>query len=152
MVLKSWIRWRVNTRIHWKSTLQILWTQYYYSYTNTIQKYTTPKIRKRTSIHKPSRYNRYVGQKGTRYVQAIVGSILYYSKAIEHPMLLALNKISREQATSTSNISIKLDNLLHYTSKFINTVLHIKASRMVVHVNSDVPYLALPNTKSRMAG
>ncbi len=91
-------------------------------------------------------------KKGTTRVQAIVGSILYYARAIEHPMLPSLNEISREQAKPTSKTSIKIDNLLHYAATFPDAVIQINASDMIMHVDSDAAYLVLPNAKSRIAG
>ena len=86
-------------------------------------------------------------KKGTTCVQEIVGSILYCSRAIEYPMLPALNKLLREQAKPTSKTLIKLDSLLHYTATFPDTLLCIKSSNTIIYVGSDTVYMVLPNSK-----
>ena len=87
-----------------------------------------------TTIHRPSIHNIPTGEKGTTHVQAVIVSIL----------------LSREQAKSASIISIKLDNLLRYESKFPDTIPQIKASGMIMHINSNTAYLVSPNARSRI--
>ena len=89
---------------------------------------------------------------GTHYVQSVVGSLLYYGRAIEHPLLVGLNEISVDQASPTQKIKQKCQRLLDYAATYPDAVIRFYASDMILHVESDAAYLVLPNAKSRIGG
>ena len=85
-------------------------------------------------------------------VQQIVGSLLYYARAIESPILPALNEISHRQASPTANTLNKCKMLLDYCASHPNGKVRYKASQMILNVDTDAAYLVLPGAKSRIAG
>ena len=85
-------------------------------------------------------------------VQQITGSLLYYARAIESPILPALNEISHRQASPTANTLSKCKMLLDYCATHPNGKVRFKASDMVLNVDTDAAYLVLPGAKSRIAG
>ena len=89
---------------------------------------------------------------GTKFIQRGVGSFLYYGRAIDNPMLVALNDIGSQQSAPTENTRKEMEWLLDYAATYPNPKLRFYASDMVLHVDSDVAYLVLPNSKSCYAG
>ena len=85
-------------------------------------------------------------------IQAVVGSLLYYARAIDGSLLPALNEISASQANPTVQTEQKLDNLLASAKTHRNTSLRFHASDMSLHIDSDAAYLVMPNARSRFAG
>ena len=120
--------------------------------TTTPFKIPRPTYGKQTQMAKPPDTSTKLSPKDTTRVQAIVGSILYYARAIEHPALPALNELGHEQNKPTITTNEKLHHLLHYVASFPDATLRIFASDMVLHVDSDAAYLVLPGAKIRIAG
>ena len=85
-------------------------------------------------------------------VQKVVGTFLYYARAVDNTILPALNEIATNQAKPTKNTVDKLNMLKDYLSTYPNAVIRFYASDMVLHVESDAAYLVLPKARSRMAG
>ena len=93
-----------------------------------------------------------LNSKDTNYIQRGVGAYLYYGRAIEHPMLVALNEIGHAQSKPTENTMKALKKLLDYAATRPNAKIRFYASDMILHTDSDAAYLVLPNAKSRAAG
>jgi hypothetical protein len=89
---------------------------------------------------------------GTQRVQAINGTLLYYARAVYPTMLPALNEISSQQASPTSDTIKKCNQLLDYAATYPNAVIRYHASQMVLHVDTDAAYLVLPHARSHIAG
>ena len=87
-----------------------------------------------------------------RRIQQIVGSFLYYARAIDSTILPALSKISTLQAHPTEATKKKTLMLLDYLASNPNAKLRYYASDMILHVDSDAAYLVAPHAKSRVAG
>ena len=84
-------------------------------------------------------------------LQSCTGSLLFYSRAVDPCMLVALNEIATQQAKPTEATRNKLCHLLDYVAKHPNAVIRYHKSDMVLHVDSDAAYLVLPEARSRMA-
>lgn len=91
-------------------------------------------------------------KQGTKYVQSATGAALYYGRAIEHAILVALNDIGLEQAHPTQKTRKKVDRMLDFLATYPNGKIRYYASDMILHAESDAAYLVLPNAKSRIAG
>ena len=87
-----------------------------------------------------------------KMVQQISGNLLYYARAIESPILPALNEIAHRQATPTQNTLDKCKMLLHFCASHPNASIRYTASDMILHIDTDASYLVLPGAKSRIAG
>ena len=87
-----------------------------------------------------------------RECKSVVGSFLYYARAIDNTILPALNEISFMQATPTENTNKKIQMLLDYLYNFKNAKIRFYRSDMQLHVDSDVAYLVAPKAKNRIAG
>jgi hypothetical protein len=88
----------------------------------------------------------------TTTIQQIVGSLLYYARAIDYTLLPALNTISQSQAKPTENTKKECQILLDYCATYPNVMLRYQASDMVLTIDSDAAYLVAPSAKSRVAG
>ena len=86
------------------------------------------------------------------YIQQVVGSLLYYARALDNTILPALNDISTQQSKPTENSLKKCKRLLDYVSTYDNTFLRYHKSNMILTVDSDAAYLVAPGAKSRIAG
>ena len=88
----------------------------------------------------------------TRIVQSVVGSLLYYARAIDCTMLPALNELSKSQAIQNrpplTNASNALIMQIH-TETLASDTEQVARSRTW---KPDAAYLVLPKAKSRVAG
>ena len=89
---------------------------------------------------------------GTKYIQGVNSTFLYYGQAIDSSILPAVNEIGTMQATPTASTTKKVEWLMDYAATHPNTAIRFHASDMILHGSSDVAYLVLPKARSRMAG
>ena len=72
-----------------------------------------------------------------RYLQSIVGSLLYYGRTIGYSILPALNDISKEQSKPTVSTLNRAKRVLDYVATFPTAHLRFHASDMTLYVDSD---------------
>ena len=87
-----------------------------------------------------------------REVQEIVGSFLYYARAIDYTMLPAVNSISSEMASPTQSLLPVVDRLLAYASTYPDNKLVFHASDMILEVQSDASYHSRSKGRSVAGG
>ena len=85
-------------------------------------------------------------------LQSTVGSLLFYSRAVDPSMLPGLNEISTQQAAPSTTTASKVTQLLDYVSTHSDAAIRFHASGMCLHVDTDAAYLVLPRARSRIAG
>ena len=85
-------------------------------------------------------------------IQQIVGSLLYYARAVDPTILVALNAVSTQQAHATETTLQKVYQLLDFVATYPNAILVYTPSAMILKVHSDASYLSEPKAKSRFAG
>ena len=91
-------------------------------------------------------------EKETKFVQSVVGSLLYHGRALDASILPALNTISSQQNSPTAKVKEKCLRLLDYIATYPNPILRFYASDMILTAESDAAYLVLPKARSRAAG
>ena len=79
-----------------------------------------------------------------RYLQSIIGTLLYYGRALEYSILPALNDVARDQARPTVSTMTKVKRILDYVATHPNVFIRYCASDMVLHVENDAAYLVAP--------
>ncbi len=84
-------------------------------------------------------------------LQSIVGSLLYYSRAVDPSMLPGLNGISTQQADPTINTQSKVNDLLDYVATHSNAAIRFHVCNMCLYIDSDTAFLVLPKARSRLA-
>ena len=90
--------------------------------------------------------------KGTKRIQSIVGSLLYYARAIDSTLLPSLNSIGAQQSAPTAATHQRCKCLLDYVATYPNVFIRYHASDMVLTIDSDAAYLVEPKARSRIAG
>ena len=75
-------------------------------------------------------------------VQKIVGSILYYARAVDMTVLMALCTIASEQTKGMERTLEKEYKVLDYLATHPNAVVQFPASDMVMNIHSDSSYLS----------
>ena len=86
------------------------------------------------------------------FVQQVLGTFLYYARAVDSTMLVALSAIASEQAKPTTNTLAKVMHFLDYASSQDEAILTYRASDMVLAVHSDASYLSESEARSRAGG
>ena len=85
-------------------------------------------------------------------MQQIVGTILYYSIAVDPTMLTALGSIAAQQAKGIEKTYIDILWLLNYATTHHNAKIRYTASDMILHIHSNAFYLSKPRACSRAGG
>ena len=90
--------------------------------------------------------------KGKLFIQQVTGTFLYYARAVDATMLMALSTIASDQASPTERTMKKTLKFLDYVASHPDAVLTYNASSMVLNVHSDASYLVEPKARSRGGG
>jgi hypothetical protein len=86
--------------------------------------------------------------KEIKRIQDIVGTLLYYARAVDPTLLAALSAIATCQSNSTWAVADVCHKLLNYIATHPNAGIRYKACGMVLSVHTDVSYLSKPGGKS----
>ena len=81
---------------------------------------------------------------GIKRVQKIVGSILYYARAVDMTVLMALSSIAMEQTKATDWTLERCMQLLDYLASNNPAKVRFHASDMIMNIHSDASYLSAP--------
>ena len=90
--------------------------------------------------------------KETKWVQSVIGSFLYYCRALDSTIATTLNDLARQQSKPTENTRNKCHRLMDYLATYPNSFIRYHASDMVLTIDSDASYLVLPGARSCIAG
>ncbi len=74
-------------------------------------------------------------------IQEIVGSLLYYTRAVNNKLLVALSAIAARQAKSTVATEQAAHLLLDYVATYPNNGIVYRASNMILCAHSDAGFL-----------
>jgi hypothetical protein len=85
-------------------------------------------------------------------LQEIVGSMLYYARAVDPTMLTTTNNIASQQALPTQAVKAQAIKLLQYAAAYPNNAIVYKKSKMHVILQVDASYLSRSNARSVAGG
>jgi hypothetical protein len=85
-------------------------------------------------------------------IQEIVGTLLFYGRAIDSTMLVALVTLASNQTKGTHETNKAVTQLLNYASTHPDATVRYHASDMCLHIHSDASYLSEANARSRAGG
>jgi hypothetical protein len=85
-------------------------------------------------------------------LQQIIGTLLYYSIAVDPTMLVALGTIAATQSKATTTTAQAVTQLLNYAATHPNATIRYHASDMILYAHSDASYLSAPQARSRAGG
>jgi len=88
----------------------------------------------------------------TLRVLEVLGTLLFYGRAIDSTLLTAIGELATEQSGGTKTIMNKLTQLLNYCATHPDAVIRYTASDMLLAVESDASYLSVIKARSRAAG
>ena len=91
-------------------------------------------------------------KEGQKFIQAVTGTLLYYSRAVDPTMLVALNAIATQQASPTQKTMERVKQLLDYCASQEEAVLTYHSSDMILAIHSDAGYLNESKVRSRAGG
>lgn len=85
-------------------------------------------------------------------VKHIVGTLLYYLRAVDSTFAAALSTIASQQANRTEATMEACRQLLDYVSLHPNAILRYLTSDMLLSFHSDASYLTEAKGRSRAGG
>jgi hypothetical protein len=85
-------------------------------------------------------------------IRVIVGSLLYYARAVDATLLTAVCLLSSHQAQPTKQTVLAANRLLGYAKAHPSHSLVYHPSDMLLRVHSDASYLSRPNSGSTAGG
>jgi hypothetical protein len=85
-------------------------------------------------------------------LQEIVGSILYYARAVDPTMLPTTNHIASEQSTPTAAVKARAVQLLQYAAAYPDNAIVFKKSKMHLIIQADASYLSRSKARSVAGG
>jgi hypothetical protein len=83
-----------------------------------------------------------------KHVQDIVGTLLYYGRAVDPTLLTALRSIAACQANSTTAVAESCQQPFDYVATHPNASICYKAFDMILAVHTDASYLSEQKGKS----
>jgi len=87
-----------------------------------------------------------------RFIQEVTGTFLFYARAVDPTMLVALGSLAVEQTNPTENTMKKCKQFLDYAATQEDAVITYRKSDMVLAIHSDASYLSEPKARSRAGG
>ena len=126
--------------------------------TTTIQKATdAPHPYKATQKHglpmtKPPDHGAKLSPQAIKHLQQIVGTFLFYSRAVNPTMLTALSIIATEQTQGTHTTKAKAEHFLTYAASHPNATIKFYKSDMILKIHSNASYLSEHQGRSRAGG
>ena len=93
-----------------------------------------------------------LGKDAKTRIQRVVGTFLYYGRAIDNTTLTALNDIAQHQASPTVNTNESINMFLDYMATNPDAKIRFRRSDMILHADTDAAYLVASGARSRIAG
>jgi hypothetical protein len=85
-------------------------------------------------------------------IKEVMGSVLYYARAVDPTVLMPRNEIEMGQTTVTEKTQAATNQLLDYWVTHPDASIRYHASDMILHIDSDASYLSVSNIRSRLGG
>ena len=87
-----------------------------------------------------------------RHVQEVLGTLLFYARAVDITMLKAIGTLATQQSKPTETTMKGIVKLLNYAAAHPDAQLQYQASDMVLWIDSDASYLSEAKSRSTCAG
>ena len=85
-------------------------------------------------------------------LQQILGTLLYYARAVDNTMLVAISTLASVQSNGTEATMEAATQLLNYCATHPDARIRYRSSDMILHVHSDASYLSVHGARSRAGG
>ena len=93
-----------------------------------------------------------LGKENKKYIHQVLRTFLYYARAVDRTILVALSAIASEQASPTKSTMEKVDQFLDYAASQEQAVLTYEASDMVLKSTVMPPTSANPRHEDVLVG
>jgi hypothetical protein len=93
-----------------------------------------------------------LSDKDVNKVQQLMGTLLYYARAVDPTLIIPINVLASEQSKATTYTADKVIKVLNYCNTHPETKIRYHASDMILYINSDASYLSKRESKSRAGG
>jgi hypothetical protein len=87
--------------------------------------------------------------KDVNKLQQLMGTLLYYARAVDPILIMPINVLASEQSRATADTADKVIKLLNYCNTHPETKIRYHASDMILFIHSDASYLSEIEAKSR---
>ena len=77
---------------------------------------------------------------GKKRIQEIVGALLYYGRAVDNKILVALSAIGAQQASPTERANAAIDQLLDYCATYPDDGILYRSSDMLIAAHADAGF------------
>jgi hypothetical protein len=115
-------------------------------------RYNTPQYGRHIQLPEPVDESEFLPPPGVKRIQQVTGTILYYGRAVDNTLLVALSDIASRQAKATHLTEQDTNRLLDYCATNPNAILRFQASDMILKGHSDASYLNASKARSRVGG
>jgi hypothetical protein len=88
-----------------------------------------------------------LSDKDVNKLQQLTGTLLYYARSVDPPLIIHINVLASEQSKSTAVTADKIIKLLNYCNTHPETKIRYHASDMILHIHSDSSYLSEKEAK-----
>jgi hypothetical protein len=78
---------------------------------------------------------------GIKRIQKIVGTLLYYARAVDNTMLVTLSSLASWQSKATKLTNKDVNQLLNYCATHPTAILRFHSSDMILQIHSNAGYL-----------
>jgi len=115
-------------------------------------KHAIPVYGAKVQYAKEADTSQLLDKNGKKRVQQVVGTFLFYGRAVDGTMLPALSAIASDQAAPTQATMEKVDMFLDYAASHPDAIVTYRASKMILALHSDASYLSKPKARSSAGG
>jgi Reverse transcriptase (RNA-dependent DNA polymerase) len=114
--------------------------------------WNAPEYGAKTQYAKEADMSPALNLKETKRVQEVLGTLLYYARAVDPTLLTAIGTLASQQANGTQQTMAGVTQLLNYCATYPDSTTRFIASDMILHIESDASYLSESKARSRAAG
>ena len=115
-------------------------------------KWNQPNYGAKQQLTNPSDRSEPLSPSATKKLQEIIGTLLYYARAVDSSMLVALGTLASAQTNGTTATAKAATQLLNYCATHPDAKVRFHASGMTLSIHSDASYLSEDKARSRAAG
>ena len=85
-------------------------------------------------------------------LQEIIGTLLFYARAVDYTILTAVSHLSSKQSHPTQNVLADANRILRYLAAYPQHILVFRACDMQLRAHSDASYCTRSNSRSVAGG
>ena len=114
--------------------------------------HTIPTYGATIQYAKPTDTSNPLAKEDTKFIQQVIGTLLYYGRAVDATILVALSSLASAQSAPTEDTMQQTRHLLDYVATHPNAIISYAKSNMILGVHSDALYLSEPKARSCTGG